>query len=178
MIYCLRYIKIRNQVALSECSTGKITDYNMWKKSLSEPVSFTEPQIFINHCLLTKIDVEMGKHTNGKRREREREAGRIVTVCGELRIVVTHCDVVILYFTGSISHGTNNSLSTRPFWNTHTHTLTHLWAYCACVTNRVQPQASTPLVTNYSATLIHSYTPLQMEILRSWIIVAVIPVMA
>lgn len=61
---------------------------------------------------------------------------------------------------------------------TRTHTHTHLWAYCACVTDGVQPQASTPLVTNYLDTLIHSYTPLQMAILCSLIIVAAIPVMA
>ena len=50
------------------------------KKTLSKPVSFTEPQIFINHCLLTKIYVERGKHTNGQRRERERQVGESLSV--------------------------------------------------------------------------------------------------
>ena len=67
--------------------------HNLWrsprKKSLSKPVSFTEPQIFINHCLLTKIYVERGETHKWREREREREresegereAGRItVTV--------------------------------------------------------------------------------------------------
>lgn len=72
-----------------------------------------------------------GEHTNGQRREREREAGRTVSVCD---VLVTHFNCVGLYFTGSISHGTNILLSTRPFCNTHTHTHTHLRAYRACAT--------------------------------------------
>lgn len=120
--------------------------------------------------------MERGKHSNGQRRERERQVG--VTVCDVLATAVTHCNGVGVYFTGSISHGTNIHLSTHRFWNTHA--LTHnQWAYRACVTDRAQPQASTPLVTNYFLdALIHSYTPLQMVILWSWSIVAAIPLMA
>ena len=57
-------------------------------------------------------------------KEREREAGRIVSVC-DVVVVVTHCYGVGLSFTGSLSHGTNNRLSTRPFCITHT--LTHIY---------------------------------------------------
>lgn len=96
--------------------------------------------------------------------ERDREAGRIVTVCDVLVSAVTHCNGVGLYFTGSILHGTNIRLSARHFCNTHTHSHTSMGLPCMC--------------DQHSDTLIHSYTPLQMAILCSRIIVAAIPVMA
>lgn len=46
-------------------------------------------------------------------KERERQVG--VTVCDVLVTAVTHCNGVGLYFTGSISHGTNIHLSTHLF---------------------------------------------------------------
>lgn len=67
------------RLRLSEKSSGSAwtleTDRSIWKKSLSKPVSFTEPQIFINHCLLTKIYVERGE-TLKWTEERKRERGR------------------------------------------------------------------------------------------------------
>lgn len=151
-------------------------DRSIWKKSLSQLVSFTEPQIFINHCLLTKIYVERGKHSNGQRRERERQVG--VTVCDVLATAVTHCNGVGVYFTGSISHGTNIHLSTHRFWNTHTHSHTingptvHVWP------TGLNLRLQHPWLQTILDALIHSYTPLQMVILWSWSIVAAIPVMA
>ncbi len=81
-------------------------------------------------------------------KEREREAGRRVTVCDVLVTAVTHCNGVGLYFTGLISHGTNIRTSIA-LSGVHTRSHTHIWTLRACVTGRVQPQASTPLVTNY-----------------------------
>lgn len=48
------------------------------------------------------------------------------------------------------------TVPTHPYLK-YTHTHTHLRAYPVCVTDRVQPPASTPLGTNYLDTLIRSY---------------------
>lgn len=117
-----------------------------------------------------------GKHSNGQRRERERQVG--VTVCDVLATAVTHCNAVGVYFTGSISHGTNVHLSTHRFRNTHTHSHTingptvHVWP------TGLNLRLQHPWLQTILDALIHSYTPLQMVILWSWSIVAAIPVMA
>lgn len=91
---------------------------------------------------------------------------------------LSHTVMVLVYTSPGRYHMAQTFTYLPTFSETHTHTHTHLWAYRACVTDRAQPQASTPLVTNYLDTLIHSYTPLQTAILCSWIVVAAIPVMA
>lgn len=139
-----------------------MSDCSVWKKSLWKPVSFTEPQIFINHCLLTKIYVERRKHTNGQRRERERkrEAGRRVTVCDVLVTAVTHCNGCwfILHRVNITWH--KHTHIYRPFWNTHTHSHTSMGLACVCDQQGSTSGFNTPgyKLFRYFNTLIYTFT--------------------
>lgn len=69
-------------------------------------VSFTESQIFINHCLLTKIYVEGRGNTQMDRGEREEERGREGKRVegwrdvGWLQSVMSHAAVLLVFGFG------------------------------------------------------------------------------
>ena len=119
--------------------------------------------------------MERGKHTNGQRRERERERERQV---GSSSLSCLWCNRDSCYTLERRWFILQNHMAQtfaylpalseiRTLTHTHTHIHTHMYrpgvcvcvCVCVCATDRVQPQASTPLVTNYLDTLIHSYTP-------------------
>lgn len=91
-------------------------------------------------------------------KERERQVG--VTVCDVLVTAVTHCNGVGLYFTGSISHGTNIHLSTHLFWNTHTHSHTSMGLPCVCDRQGSTSGFDTPgyKLLGHFNTLIYTFT--------------------
>lgn len=67
------------------------------KESHMVLVSFTESQIFINHCLLTKIYVERRGNTQMDRGEREREREVGWRDVGWLQSVMSHAAVLLVF---------------------------------------------------------------------------------